>query len=297
VVPTDEPTSSTGLLSYVPFFSSKVQPSASRAAADKRILQIRGNTTIVDYPDLKTFQMARVASWAIGGVPWKPKQPGQKGLRILSLDGGGTKGVLSIALVKELMQRIGNDRPHEVFDIICGTSTGGIIAGLLGLQMRTIQETEILYDDLIDRIFSKRSNLKLVSEQALYDENEFERILYALCGEELLVDSNRNNCARVFFVSTKVNNNPPLIKLWRNYNYPPDQQSRYTGAFRVNTLTAVRATTAAPTFFTPVNWQSGLYCDGALVANNPTAIAMQEAKVSFSYTVSKKARYDIVDLL
>jgi patatin-like phospholipase/acyl hydrolase len=37
----------------------------------------------------------------------------------------------------------------------------------------------------------------------------------------------------------------------------------------------------APTFFTPVQWEEGLYCDGALVANNPTAIALQEAKVLY----------------
>ena len=80
-------------------------------------------------------------------------------------------------------------------------------------------------------------------------------------------------------MSTKVNNNPPLIQIWRNYNYAYDQTSRYPGSARVNTLTAVRATTAAPTFFTPVPYQGGLYCDGALVANNPTAIALQEAKV------------------
>jgi patatin-like phospholipase/acyl hydrolase len=78
---------------------------------------------------------------------------------------------------------------------------------------------------------------------------------------------------------TQVNNNPPQAKVWRNYNYPPGQRSRYPGAFRINTVTAVRATSAAPTFFTPVQWEKGLYCDGALVANNPTAIALQEAKV------------------
>lgn len=278
VAPPSEPTSTAAnLLSYVPFFSGKSAPVATASTTPKML--VRGNTTIVDYPNLKTSQMARVASWALGGVAWKPKQPGQKGLRILSLDGGGTRGVLSIALIKELMKRIGKQYPHEVFDIICGTSTGGIIACLLGLQMRSIKETETLYDDLIDRVFGKKSNLKLVSEQALYDEIEFERILYSLCGEELLLDSNRNNCARVFVASTKVNNNPPIIQLWRNYNYPPEQRPRYTGSFRINTLTAVRATTAAPTFFTPVPWNGGLYCDGALVANNPTAIALQEAKV------------------
>lgn len=49
--------------------------------------------------------MARVASWGLGGVQWKGRQPGQKGLRILSFDGGGTRGVLSVAMLKELMMR------------------------------------------------------------------------------------------------------------------------------------------------------------------------------------------------
>lgn len=49
----------------------------------------------------------------------------------------------------------------------------------------------------------------------------------------------------------------------------------------MNTQMAIRATTAAPTFFTPVQFEGGLYCDGALVANNPTAIALQEAKILY----------------
>ena len=106
-----------------------------------------------------------------------------------------------------------------------------------------------------------------------------------MCGEQLLLDSNQYDCPRVFCVSTKVNTYPPATKIWRNYNYPPGQQSRYLGTFRVNTVTAVRATTAAPTFFTPVPWEGGLFCDGALVANNPTAIALQEAKVSYCLDV------------
>ena len=138
-----------------------------------------------------------------------------------------------------------------------------------------------MYDNFIQKVFGKKSNLKLVSEGASYSENELEQVIYSMCGEELLLDSNQFDCPRVFCLSTKVNTNPPQTKVWRNYNYPPGQKSRYPGAFRVNTVTAVRATTAAPTFFTPVQWEGGLYCDGALVANNPTAIALQEAKVLY----------------
>lgn len=235
----------------------------------------------VDLVDIKAHEMARVVAWALGGVAWKPKQPGQKGLRILSFDGGGTRGVLSLALLKELMKRTGKSSPYELFDIICGTSTGGIIAALFGIQRSKVDDAEKLYDSLISRIFGQKSNLKLVTSNAFYDEQEFEKILRDLCGDELLIDSNRFDCSRVFCVSTQVNKYPASIQIWRNYNYAPGQESRYNGAFRVNTMTAIRATTAAPTFFTPVSFEGGLFSDGALVANNPTAIALQEAKVLY----------------
>jgi predicted acylesterase/phospholipase RssA len=47
----------------------------------------------------------------------------------------------------------------------------------------------------------------------------------------------------------------------------------------VSVCDAIRATTAAPMFFSPVRIEGGLYCDGALVANNPCAVAVEEAKV------------------
>ncbi len=240
-------------------------------------------TKVIDYKGVKVRDMARVAAWGLGGVKWEPRQPNQKGLRILSFDGGGTKGVLAIAVLKEIVKAVGTgQQPFEMFDIICGTSTGGIIATILGLQQKNVEEMEVLYDEFIGKVFGKGSNIKLVSEKAFYDESELEKVLYDICGEELLLDSNLHDCPRVFCVSTKVDVNPPKTQIWRNYNYPPaGPGSRYPGTFRVNTLTAVRATTAAPTFFTPVQWENGLYCDGALVANNPCAIALQEAKNLF----------------
>jgi patatin-like phospholipase/acyl hydrolase len=68
-------------------------------------------------------------------------------LRILSLDGGGIRGISSLYILKDLLEQIERDRkakagsselrptslrPCEVFDLICGTSTGGLIALLLG---------------------------------------------------------------------------------------------------------------------------------------------------------------------
>jgi patatin-like phospholipase/acyl hydrolase len=66
-------------------------------------------------------------------------------LRILSLDGGGVRGISSLYILKELMAQAARQqavdrpneprsvpRPCEVFDMICGTSTGGLIALMLG---------------------------------------------------------------------------------------------------------------------------------------------------------------------
>ena len=77
-----------------------------------------------------------------------------------------------------------------------------------------------MYDNLASRIFSRRSNLKLVSSKAYYDEGDWEDILQSFLGEELLVDSNRHMCPRYFCVSTKMDLSPPQPLIWRNYNYP-----------------------------------------------------------------------------
>ena len=68
----------------------------------------------------------------------------QAPLRILSLDGGGVRGISSLYILKELMAQVNRQRraenreptsavsPCDVFDLICGMSTGGLIAIMLG---------------------------------------------------------------------------------------------------------------------------------------------------------------------
>ncbi len=57
--------------------------------------------------------------------------------------------------------------------------------------------------------------------------------------------------------------------------------SRHPGSFRVLQRAAMRATTAAPTVFKPVLMGGELYCDGGIVASNPAAVAMHEARTIF----------------
>lgn len=62
--------------------------------------------------------------------------------RLLSLDGGGVRGLSSLLILREIMndieQRIDASevlKPSEYFDLIGGTGTGGLIAIMLGLGM------------------------------------------------------------------------------------------------------------------------------------------------------------------
>jgi len=57
--------------------------------------------------------------------------------------------------------------------------------------------------------------------------------------------------------------------------------SRYPGSFRVQQKIALRATTAAPTFFKPLLSFDELYVDGGIVASNPSAVAVHEARAAF----------------
>jgi len=168
-----------------------------------------------------------------GHNEWRPKQPGQRGLRILSFDGGGTRGVLSVALLKQVMERVGKD-VFESFDVICGTrykqrrtkwrrkrrrhvgmsnarglflththpspghSTGGILAVLFGIEKTTISEAEALYDSLVAKIFASSpliQTTKLLLRQSYYDEVVWEQVLQEMLGASLLLSLSL--CARV----------------------------------------------------------------------------------------------------
>src|SRR5437763_15913580 len=79
-----------------------------------------------------------------------------RAFRVLSLDGGGAKGVYTLGVLKEV-EAIANVPLCEVFDLVFGTSTGAIIAALIGLGYR-IEEIENLYFTLIPKIMKNRSS-------------------------------------------------------------------------------------------------------------------------------------------
>lgn len=270
---------------------------------------------------------------AIGHNIWVPKSEGQKGLRILCLDGGGTRGITALGTLKAIVEALDGAEPCDSFDIIAGTSTGGIIAFLLGLKLDSAAQAKQRYDTLIKRIFVKSAlaTPMLVFTTASYDEAYFTSVMKECLGELSMLDSRSDlNVPLVFAVSSKMSTTPTQLSLFRNYNYKsgeiPDnfvvnpvvartnldlpvdnidaakvhlenstfhhfsmdnsreimgEGSRHSGSFRVKQRIALRASTAAPTFFKPLLVSGELYCDGGMGASNPTAVAIHEARSLF----------------
>lgn len=71
----------------------------------------------------------------------------KRGLRILSMDGGGMKGLATVRILKQIEKGTGK-RIHELFDLIGGTSTGGMLAVALGVKLMTLDECEEIYKNL-----------------------------------------------------------------------------------------------------------------------------------------------------
>ncbi|KAJ6999540.1 hypothetical protein NC653_010297 [Populus alba x Populus x berolinensis] len=71
----------------------------------------------------------------------------KQGLRILSMDGGGMKGLATVRILKAIEKGTGK-RIHELFDLICGTSTGGMLAVALGIKLMTLDQCEEIYKNL-----------------------------------------------------------------------------------------------------------------------------------------------------
>lgn len=93
-----------------------------------------------------------------------------KGLALLSLDGGGIRGLSSLYIVQSLMEQLDPEnppKPYDCFDLIGGTSTGGLIALMLGRLRMTVDECIEAYLELMPTVFEKTKHRYSVSKRKL----------------------------------------------------------------------------------------------------------------------------------
>lgn len=209
-----------------------------------------------------------------------------KKISILSLDGGGIRGIISCIIlryIEEQLQKLDNPdaKLGDYFDLVAGSSTGALIAAI------------ILYPDENRKAkFSIQKGLELYSEKggSIFQVSFWERLInpFGLFNEKISVEQLERNL-REFFGNLELKDftKPCLITSY-------DIENRCAKLF--NTVEArkqpvdnflvrdiCRATSAAPTYFTPAKIKSmyGQYfslIDGGMFANNPALCAYAEAR-------------------
>jgi patatin-like phospholipase/acyl hydrolase len=198
---------------------------------------------------------------------------GDTTFRILSLDGGGIKGTFTAAVLAEWERALGCTLT-EHFDLIAGTSTGGILALGLGMGLRA---SDILrfYVDRGPTVFPVTSMGRkwwhlarsLVTPKYAQDVLRAElNAAFANAAGKLMRDS------KCRLVIPAVHARTGSVHIFRT-NHHPDL---IANAGSVATDIAL-ATAAAPTYFRSANVDDSAYVDGGVWANNPTMAALVEA--------------------
>lgn len=203
--------------------------------------------------------------------------------RVLSIDGGGIKGILPAAVLAECERRfLKGGSAASYFDMIPGTSTGGIIALGLGAGMRA-EEVLQIYLRHGAEIFpqpwippipfgrSLRSIYQFARDLAVYryDREPLERVLRDCFGNRTLGSLDKRLNIPTFDGFNEVN----VLKTPHHPDFRLD--------WREELVTVALATSAAPTFFSTYRNGTRHFADGGVWANNPVMVALVDAVSCF----------------
>lgn len=187
--------------------------------------------------------------------------------RILTIDGGGIKGVFPAAFLADLESEL--EQPlASYFDLIVGTSTGGIIAIALGLG---IPAADILrfYEEKGPGIFagSKRFGPLRQLVTAKYDPAPLREALTSVFGDRRLGESTTR------LVIPALNLSTGEVNVFKTAHH-----ERFERDYKLLAVDVAMATAAAPTYFPTHRLTNGVpLVDGGMWANNPMGTAAVEA--------------------
>ncbi|MGW4574862.1 CBASS cGAMP-activated phospholipase [Streptomyces tendae] len=186
--------------------------------------------------------------------------------QILALDGGGFRGMFSAAVLARLEEDLGV-RIADHFDLIAGTSTGGIIALGLGLGLSPQQILEF-YTEHGPRIFRDRSRLRGLKHlmRAKYSAEPLRAALTKVFGERTFGESTKR------LVITSYNVAADDVYLFRTPHLPGLKRD-----WREKAVNVALATSAAPTYLPGMPLDGARLVDGGVWANNPAMVALTEA--------------------
>ncbi len=186
---------------------------------------------------------------------------------ILSLDGGGVRGILTLQLLKYL-EKVAEIPCFELFDMVAGTSTGGIIASLIA-NGKTAKEIEKLYTQLSAKVFTKRSLLAdRILNPPLYTKKYFKKFLEKQLHNATLKDlCSKTNTDILITARDVVSAEETFFTCFKT--------ETFSGTYKdIEAKKVIEATMSAPTYFYPYK----RFVDGGVTAyNNPAVASIIEA--------------------
>jgi patatin-like phospholipase/acyl hydrolase len=190
-------------------------------------------------------------------------------MRVLAIDGGGIRGLIPALVLTELERRAGR-RVFELFDLIAGTSTGGILAcALCAPEPLPASEIVTLYEEDGPEIFERSLFQRIRSANGLLDEkynsagldHELERFV----AQKRLKESRPDLIVPAYDTALP---GPYFFKTTKAREAPEEHD------FPLSVV--ARATAAAPTYFEALEVGDKSLIDGGVFATNPAMCALAE---------------------
>ena len=214
-----------------------------------------------------------------GGGELKKQDVTKRFRKVLSIDGGGIRGIIPAMVIAHL-ERKAKKPASEIFDLMVGTSTGGVLA--LGLSLYGEEGTPLfnarkmvkLYETHGPTIFEQSLWRKLRTVGGIFEEAYSHKALEAVL-EKYFSGRTLGDCGAPTMVTSYdiQNRRTVFLKSWHEEHAA------------LLCSEAARATSAAPTYFEPamLEWseESGTLIDGGVFMNSPSVSAYAEAQKLF----------------
>eukprot|EP00026_Physarum_polycephalum_P011594 Phypoly_transcript_11829.p1 GENE.Phypoly_transcript_11829~~Phypoly_transcript_11829.p1 ORF type:complete len:339 (+),score=26.28 Phypoly_transcript_11829:123-1139(+) len=192
--------------------------------------------------------------------------------------------ISEITTLEYLESNVGNGKKiHEMFDLICGSGFGGLLAIAIGVNQKSHDDCRRLFHDLANEFgqsyFNAPSWFRWMRGQGVYSTDAFTKILERHLGDlpwQTLSWLNPKVCV----VSGHSHlNGKTTTSIWRTYASNTSNAHGETGLNVCQTYQAARATASMPGYFEPFVYGPDRlqFVDGSVVESNPTEIALFEA--------------------
>lgn len=238
--------------------------------------------------------------------PWEISyKPEQAGVRILCLDGGGMRGIVELEVLRAIEDALGGKIPiQSFFDLIVGTSTGGINALALGVKQWPVKYCISMFEKFCDQAFTEREfggvwgleKAALLKHGSRYKAKPLHNALQDTLGRSPLFGANGSlKTFRTKVAVTATSGDGKEAMIIANYNRPQNPADSQVlvrpedPSIELEIWEAAAATSAAPFYFKPyIHPKTGQsYIDGALYHNNPVQVANRERKLLWPDVANK----------